>query len=205
MQQWSTFFRQQIKNHGHAGDGVPNFHHLGSITPPLPSPPRMAFDCSITSTTLASPTAERTTLAPENPSAIRSIMRLVDKLATNTPGPMPKHPSGGQGQRALFVNGHVALIHQHQPPASGSWANPTTAQSREPDRAQVTKVGGNGFGRSSKHAMRFAVQVLIRHTQRGKEFSSPFTSSAIHRIKDYRTSNPEPERPRVQFNVLPGQ
>ena len=104
------------------------FTTSGSITPPLPSPPRMAFDCSMTSTTLASPTAERTTLAPENPSAIRSIMRLVDKLATNTPGPRCIST-----QVAAKANVHSSWMGTPRSStntnrsASGSWANPTTA------------------------------------------------------------------------------
>ena len=119
---------------------------------------------------------------------------------------MPKHPSGGQGQRALFVNGHAALIHQHQPVGIGILGKSNHRLRVANPIAQVTKVGGNGFGRSSKHTMRFAVQMLIRHTQRGKEFSSPFTSSAIHRIKDYRTWNASNRNGRERaFNVLPGQ
>ena len=100
---------------------------------------------------------------------------------------MPQHPSGGQGQGAFLVNGHTALIYKDQPVGIGILGKSNHRIRVANPNAQVPKVSGNGFGRSGKHTMRFAVQVLIGHTHRGKKFSSPFTSSTIHRIKNDRT------------------
>ena len=56
----------------------------GSITPPLPSPPRTASISSILSTTFASPTAERKNGTPYF-AARSSVMRLVEQLVTIGP------------------------------------------------------------------------------------------------------------------------
>ncbi len=56
----------------------------GSITPPLPSPPRIAPSARIRSTTLISPTEERCTGQP-NSRAIASVTFDVERLITTGP------------------------------------------------------------------------------------------------------------------------
>ena len=90
----------------------------GSIGPPLPSPPKTAPWASMASTTLASPTAERTNGTPCRP-ARSSDMRLLAQLVTIGPAPLPQHVVDAHGHRVLLAQVAARGVDHGQPVGVG--------------------------------------------------------------------------------------
>ena len=119
---------------------------LGSITPPLPSPPSTAFFGSIASTTLISPTAVRTTGTAEPLGQLFGHARGRE-VEHHRPLRLIESAEGRQGQRQLLADVTALLVDDRQ--SVGVWilCEPHRwPPSREPFAAKVRRFFSVGSG-----------------------------------------------------------